>query len=90
MLRPTHGDQVRRLDATRSLAVRLRRALADRDARLVARLLVKFRRAAGAREERTALAAAAVRRYNARYRSLNEAYRQIRREEIRLRRRFDT
>jgi hypothetical protein len=89
VLRPSHGDQVRRLDTTRGLALKLRRAVAARDSRTVARLLVRFRQAASGRRARSALAAAAVDRYTRRYRGLNEAYKGIRREEIVLRRRFD-
>jgi hypothetical protein len=87
VLRVSHGDQVRRLDRTRGLALRLRGALDRRDSQAVASLLVKFRRSASM-GGRTALAAAAIDRYTRRYAGLNDAYTQIRREEIRLRRRF--
>jgi hypothetical protein len=87
VLRVTHGDQIRRLSRTRSLALQLRDAIEARDAHRVAVLLVRFRKSASSRG-RTKLAAAAIKRYTTRYAGLSSAYTQIRREEIRLRRRF--
>jgi hypothetical protein len=87
VLRVSHGDQIHRLDRTRSLALQLRKGIADRDSHRVAVLLVRFRRSASSRG-RTKLAAAAIDRYTRRYAGLSTAYSQIRREEIRLRRRF--
>jgi len=89
VLRVSHGDQIHRLDRTRSLALQLRSALQDRDSHRVAVLLVRFRKSASARG-RSELAAQAIKRYSARYQGLNTAYTQIRREEIRLRRRFNS
>ena len=89
VLRVTHGDQIKRLDHTRSLAVQLRTALQARDSHRVAVLLKRFRKSASARG-RTKLAAAAIDRYSTRYAGLSTAYTQIRREEIRLRRRFSS
>lgn len=87
VLRVSHGDQIHRLDRTRALALQLRDAIEARDSHRVAVLLVRFRRSASARG-RTQLAAAAIERYTKRYEGLSTAYTQIRREEIRLRRRF--
>jgi exonuclease VII small subunit len=84
VLKPTHRDQVRRLDATRSLAERLRRALIDQDAEEVARLLKRFRANAAERGGRRKLAAKGVRRYNRRYEALTEAYQDVQREQARL------
>lgn len=88
VLRPAHGDQVRRLDATRSLARRLRAALLAQDAPEVARLLVRFRESASARKPRRTLAARAVARYNRRLRALNDAHSAVLREHVRLDRRL--
>jgi hypothetical protein len=87
VLRVTHGDQIHRLERTRSLALQLRNGIADRDSHRVALLLVRFRKSASSRG-RTKLAAAAIKRYSSHYAGLSTAYTQIRREEIRLRRRF--
>ena len=74
MLKPTHGDQVRRLDAHALLAERLRRALIDPDAEEVARLLKLFRERRRARRPPQA-GREGDPRYNRRYEALNEAYR---------------
>jgi hypothetical protein len=84
VLRPTHGDQLRRLDRTRSLAVRLRHALIDQDAQRVARLVKAFRANAAARAPRRTLQSRAIRRYEARYKALNDAYAAVLREQSRL------
>jgi hypothetical protein len=84
VLKPTHGDQIRRLAATRGLAERLRRALLDEDAPEVARLIKRFRANAAARGSRRKLAARAVRRYDERYKRLTEAYADVQREQARL------
>jgi hypothetical protein len=84
VLRVSHGDQVRALARTRSYSGRLRAALIDRDAQLVARLLKEFRRRPGASKPRRRLARQAIARYNRRYQSLNDAYVEVRREEARL------
>jgi hypothetical protein len=84
VLAATHRDQVRRLDSTRSLARRLRRAVLDQDAERVARLLKRFRAHEGERGGRRRLAAKGVRRYNRRYEALTEAYQEVAREQARL------
>ena len=89
VLLPSHGDQVRRLDATRVLAERLERALRDRNPRRVARLLKEFRRDAKQRRPRRKLADQALTEYNRRYRELNESYTTLRREHDRLERSLD-
>jgi hypothetical protein len=83
VLRPAHGDQVRRLTTTRSLARDLRAALLDQDAEEVARLLKRFRAnsAGGARRK---LADAALRHYTRRIRELDDAYAAVSREQQRL------
>ena len=51
-MRVPHADQIARLEATRSLAQRLRRALEAEDAERVARLLKRFRSGASERRPR--------------------------------------
>jgi hypothetical protein len=84
VLEPTHGDQVRRLAATRSLAGRLRAALLDHDAQRVARLLERFRANREDRRTRRKLAGRAIRQYERRYRALIDAYADVHREQARL------
>jgi hypothetical protein len=81
VLRPPHGDQVRRLDATRQAAASLRRALDRRDAKGVARLLKRFRESRIGRRPRTALARRALTRYQRRYRELQERYADLNRQQ---------
>ncbi|HET6551743.1 MAG TPA: hypothetical protein VFG79_24965 [Solirubrobacter sp.] len=85
----SHRDQIRRLDATRVLSVRLRRALEANDAKGVARLLRRFRRTAPDRRPRRALARRAIADYQRRYRQLNDAYADVSRENVRLNRTLD-
>jgi hypothetical protein len=85
VLRVSHQDQVRALTRTRSYSSRLRQALIDQDAERVAQLLELFREApSGSQASRRKLARRAIARYNRRYRSLNDAYIEVRREEARL------
>lgn len=88
VLQPTHGDQVRRLTATRSLAAQLRDALLDQDAERVALLLERFRAEKADRRARRLLARRAIRRYEHRYRALGDAYADVQREQGRLYREF--
>jgi hypothetical protein len=79
-----HEDQLRRLRATRKLAVGLRRGLIARDSRRVARLLARFRRADRTRRPRRRLARTAIREYNRRHELLVDGFADVRREQIRL------
>ena len=84
VMRVPHADQLARLDATRSLADRLRRALDAQDAEGVARLLKRFRNAASERRPRRLLARRALTQYERRYSQLNDAYADAYRELSRL------
>ena len=77
----THGDQIHSLRDTSALATKLERALQHRDAKLIAKLLVRFRRSLTKRHSRKALAAQAIAEYNRRYRFLSDAYADVSREE---------
>ncbi|MCW3011637.1 MAG: hypothetical protein JWO90_2041 [Solirubrobacterales bacterium] len=87
VLRPTHEDQVRRLERTRSLARQLRRAAAAADAGRLARLLLRFGKAGGTSvlEERK-LAKRGLASYAAQLRRLESAQQRLVREQIRLNR----
>ncbi len=87
VLRPTHEDQVRRLERTRTLARQLRRAAAAADAGRLARLLLRFAKAGGtsALEERK-LAKRGLKSYAAQIRRLESAQERLVREQIRLNR----
>jgi hypothetical protein len=84
VMRVPHADQLARLEATRSLAQRLRRALQDEDAERVARLLKRFRGGASERRPRRGLARRALLQYERRYGQLNDAYADAYRELARL------
>jgi hypothetical protein len=84
VMRVPHADQIARLESTRSLAVRLRRALQDQDAERVARLLKRFRSGASERRPRRKLARRALTQYERRYSQLNDAYADVYRELARL------
>ena len=84
VMRVPHADQLARLEATRSLADRLRRALEAQDAERVARLLRRFRSAASERRTRRVLARRALIQYERRYSQLNDAYADAYRELSRL------
>ena len=87
VLRPTHEDQVRRLEKTRSLARQLRLAAAAADAERLARLLMRFAKAGGTTllEERE-LAKRGLASYAAQLRRLESARGRLVREQIRLNR----
>lgn len=84
VLAPAHGEQVRRLDATRRLAGRLRRALRAQDAERVSVLLTRFRSSASEPSGPRRLANQAVAQYNRRLRLLAGAYADVRREQTEL------
>ncbi len=84
VLQPAHDDQIRRLDVTRRLAGRLRRALLAQDAERVAVLLKRFRRTASDRRPRRLSADQALAQYTRRLEQLNEAYADVQREQTKL------
>lgn len=84
VLEPVHRDQVRRLDATRRFADRLRRALHAQDAERVSALLERFRSTASKPSARRLLTNQAVARYNRRLRRLGSAYADVQQEQSRL------
>lgn len=87
VLRPTHEDQVRRLERTRSLARQLRLAAAAADAQRLARLLIRFAKAGGTtRLEERKLAKRGRASYAAQLRRLQDAQGRLTREQIRLNR----
>ena len=87
VLRPTHEDQIRRLEGTRSLARQLRRAAAAADAGRLARLVLRFSEAGSTTplEERQ-LAKRGLAGYAAQLRRLESARGRLVREQIRLNR----
>ena len=84
VLAPAHDDQIRRLDVTRRLARRLRRALLGEDAERVARLLERFRASASGRRPPRLLADQALAQYTRRLEQLNDAYAEVQREQLKL------
>ena len=84
VLKPVHVEQVRRLESTRRLAGRLRRALRAQDAERVSVLLKRFRSAASEPSGRRQLANQAVVKYNRRLKQLSAAYADVRREQTEL------
>jgi hypothetical protein len=88
VLVPAHRDQIRRLEETGRLATRLRKALADRDARAVAVLLKRFRAANGSGEGLAALERQARVRYAQRIAQLRDTYAAVQRETAAIQRRF--
>ncbi len=84
VMRVAHADQIARLESTRSLAQRLRRALEAEDAERVARLLKRFRSGAGERRPRRGLSRQALNQYERRYSQLNDSYADAYRELGRL------
>ena len=84
VLRVPHADQLARLEATRSVAQRLRRALDAQDAERVALLLRRFRSGSDDRRPRRKLARRALRQYERRYSQLNEVYADVYRELSRI------
>jgi hypothetical protein len=83
VLEPTHDEQVRRLTRTSRLADGLRRAVVAQEAERLARLLKRFRVSAPARRPGVG-ARLALAQYKRRLARLNEAYANIRREQIAL------
>jgi hypothetical protein len=84
VLRPTHVGTLRRLDATRRLADRLRRALRAQDAVKVSRLLKRFRGDAPRPHARRRLANEALAQYSRRLEELTAAGAEVREEQLRL------
>jgi hypothetical protein len=84
VLESAHGDQIRRLEATRRLAGRLRRGLHDEDAEQVARVLKRFRTASAGGGGRRRLSAQGLAAYSRRLKQLREGYADVRREQLRL------
>ena len=84
VLKPVHLEQVRRLEATRRLAGRLRRALRAQDAERVSMLLKRFRSTASEPSARRLLANQAVAQYNRRLRRLGAVYADVLEEQTRL------
>ena len=84
VLEPVHLEQVRRLDATRRLAGRLRRALRAQDAERVSLLLKRFRSTASEPSARRLLANQAVAQYNRRLTRLGAAHAEVQEEQTRL------
>ena len=89
ILRPQHGDQVRRLTATQQLTRRLRASLEAEDAEGVARQLKRFRATADDRKPRKRLARRAIEQYTRRYRQLQDAYADLYRNQAQLDRALD-
>jgi hypothetical protein len=85
VLRPTHGAQVERLEATRGVTRRLRAAVDRADAGGVARLLLRFRRLSDRpAPSRTALTDRGIRAHRVLLRRLDVAQNNLVREQQRL------
>jgi hypothetical protein len=84
VLRPTHLEQLRRLEATRQLADELRRALLAEDAVKVSRLLKRFRGDSSRPDARRLLANRALALYSQRLEELTAAGAAVQREQLRL------
>ena len=84
VLKAVHVDQVRRLEATRRLAGRLRRALRAQDAERVSLYLERFRRTAEAPSARRLLMDQAVARYSWRLTRLEAAYADVQEAQMKL------
>ncbi|MEX2196159.1 MAG: hypothetical protein WD844_12815 [Thermoleophilaceae bacterium] len=80
----SHRAQVRRLRSLRSLAIRLGRAIRERDAREVARLLLRFRRRQGEAGQAPGLDARSRRAYQERHRTTEREAVAVRREQARI------
>ena len=81
----TDRARIRRLRSTRRLALRLRDAIAERNARRVAKLLLRFRRVTGARGD-APFSGPSLRAYNERYLAISRAAGAVQRERSRLER----
>ena len=86
VLAATDGARLRRLEATRSLAYRLQKAIANRDSRRVARLLLRFRRVTGAGGDDSPFGARDLRAYNQRYLAISRAAGAVQKERARVER----
>lgn len=86
VLAATDRSRRLRLTTTRSLASRLRAAIAARDSKRVARLLLRFRRVTGSGDARGTFAAESLRAYNRRYREIARAAGEVQVERRRLER----
>jgi hypothetical protein len=84
VLAATHGAELRRLEATGSLAGRLRGAIARKDSQSVARLLLRFQKLSGPQDHAQALANRAVRAYVRRFDAIGRAQSALQRERLRL------
>jgi hypothetical protein len=84
VLEHAHDGQLRRLESTRALVGKLRRALRDEDAEKLARLLKRFRATASDSGARRLLARQALARYGRRLEQLNDAYADVQRVQLRL------
>ena len=86
LLEGQHNAQVRQLESARSLAVRLEKAIAARDAKRVAGLLLRFRRLNAGGEGQERRAARALSAYRERYRAISFAQAGVHREMGRIER----
>lgn len=86
LTRPAHEQQLRRLDSSARVVLRLRRAVERRDARAVARLLLSLR---GDSSPRSSAIDRAFAAYDRRHRLLTRAYADVQREHGRLNRTLD-
>lgn len=84
VLVPDYRSQLLRLNTTRSLAKRLRTAIADRDAALVARLLLRFQAVNDTTRADVGVQRAAVKAYRSRVQTLNADTAAVQREVERL------
>jgi hypothetical protein len=83
VLLPTHRAELKRLDSTASLGKRLRTAIVKKDAKTVARLLLRFRNV-GTQNDAQGLAARAVRAYGRRYDFVGRVQSALQHERLRL------
>ena len=87
LLAPTHRAQLERLTRTHALALELRHAIEGRNAKAVARVLVRFRRLASQAANRgSGLERSALTGYDRRYLTLRTAAAAVERERTRLER----
>ena len=86
VLADTDRARLKRLTATRSLAYRLQQAIEERDSRLVARLLLRFRRVTGRSGDDAPFSGRALKAYNDRYLAISRAAGAVQRERARIER----
>ena len=84
VLESAHDEQIRRLEATRRLAGRLRRGLELQDAEQVARVLKRFRAASAGGGGRRRLSAQGLAAYSRRLKQVREGHADVQREQVRL------